>query len=145
MNHVPYKGSSPALTDVIGGQVDMLFDPVVTASPHVTTSKVKALGIAAVRRSPALPEVRTLSELGTAGVEASVWFGLVAKAGTPEAIVAKLNAEVLKALESPDVVKRFTDQGLEILPSSPTRFAAFMREETARWAPIVKASGALVD
>jgi tripartite-type tricarboxylate transporter receptor subunit TctC len=145
LNHVPYKGSAPAITDVIGGQVDMLFDPVVTISPHVTAGKVKALAIAAPRRSAVLPDVRTLSELGVSGVEASVWFGMAVKAGTPDAIVARLNDEVVKALKSPDVVKRFTEQGLEILPTTSQQFGAFMKEETARWAPVVKASGATVD
>jgi tripartite-type tricarboxylate transporter receptor subunit TctC len=145
LNHVAYKGSAPALQDVMGGQVDLLFDPVITASPLVTTGKLKALGVAAARRSTTLPEVKTLAEAGTAGVDAGVWFGLVAKAGTPEPVVKKLSEEVQKALKSADVVKRFTDQGLALVGNTPAEFGAFMRSEVARWAPIVKASGASID
>jgi tripartite-type tricarboxylate transporter receptor subunit TctC len=145
LNHVAYKGSAPALQDVAGGQVDLLFDPVITASPLVTSGKIKALGIAAPARSPTLPDVKTLTEAGTPGVDAGVWFGIVAKAGTPEPVVQKLNEEVRKALKSPDVIKRFGDQGLSIVGDTPAQFGAFMKAEVARWAPIVKASGASVD
>jgi tripartite-type tricarboxylate transporter receptor subunit TctC len=145
LNHVAYKGSAPALQDLAGGQVDLLFDPVITASPLVTSGKIKALGLAAAGRSATLPDVKTLSESGTPGVDAGVWFGLVAKAGTPEPVVRRLNEEVQKALKSPDVVKRFNDQGLEIVATTPAQFGAFMKDEVARWAPIVKASGASVE
>jgi tripartite tricarboxylate transporter family receptor len=145
INHVPYKGSAPAIADVIGGQVDLLFDPIVTIAPHVTAGKVKALAIAAPKRSPALPDVKTLSELGIQGVDNGAWFGLMVKAGTPEAVVRRLNEEAVKALTSPDVVKRFTDQGLEMLPGTPQDFGAFVKAETARWALVVKSSGATLD
>lgn len=145
LNHVAYKGSAPALQDVAGGQVDLLFDPVISALPLVQGGKIKALAIAAASRSPALPEVKTMAEAGTPGVDAGVWFGMVAKTGTPDAVVQQLNAEVRKALASPDVVKRFTDQGLVLVGSTPADFGAFMKAEAARWAPIVKASGASVD
>jgi tripartite-type tricarboxylate transporter receptor subunit TctC len=143
-HHVAYKGSAPALQDVIGGQVQMLFDPVSTAWPMITGGKVKALGVAAARRSPALPNVPTLAEAGVPGVEGSVWWGMVVKAGTPPAAVDRLNAEIHKALASPDVVKRFAELGLESAPMTPARFGEFMKAEVARWAPIVKASGATV-
>jgi tripartite-type tricarboxylate transporter receptor subunit TctC len=144
-HHVAYRGSAPALQDVIGGQVEMLFDPVSTAWPMITAGKVKALGVASARRSPALPQVPTLAEAGVPGVEGNVWWGLVVKAGTPPAAVNRLNAEVHKALASPDVAKRFAELGLESTPMSPERFGEFMKAEVARWAPIVKASGATVD
>ncbi|HEU0198803.1 MAG TPA: tripartite tricarboxylate transporter substrate binding protein [Burkholderiaceae bacterium] len=145
LTHVAYKGSAPALNDVLGGHVDLLFDPVVTASPYVAGGKMKALGIAAPAKSSALPEVRPLKELGAPNIEASVWFGMVARAGTPAPVVAKLNQAVVAALKSPDVTKTFTDQGLEVLPKTADEFGAFMKSEVARWAPIVKASGATVD
>lgn len=145
LHHVAYKGSAPALQDVMSGQVDLLFDPVITASPLVTTAKLKALAIADAKRSPALPGVKTLAESGTQGVEAGVWFGMVAKAGTPVPVVKRLNEEVQKALRSPDVVKRFTDQGLVLAGNTPEQFGAFLKSEVARWAPIVKASGASVE
>lgn len=145
LNHIAYKGSAPALQDVAGGQVELLFDPVITAAPLVQGGRLKALAVAAPSRSATLPEVKTLAESGTPGVDAGVWFGMVAKAGTPDAVVKTLNDEVRKALASPDVVKRFTDQGLALVGSSPAEFGAFMKAESARWAPIVKASGATVE
>ena len=144
-SHVAYKGSAPALQDLMGGQVDMMFDPVITTSPLIASGKLKALAIASPKRSASLPEVRTLAELGTAGVDASVWFGAVVKAGTPEAVVARLNDALVKALKSPDVAKRFGDQGLETAPLTPAQFSAFMKSEATRWSALVKASGATVD
>jgi tripartite-type tricarboxylate transporter receptor subunit TctC len=145
MNHIAYKGSAPALNDVMGGQIDLLFDPVITASPLVAGGKLKALAIAAPKASPVLPKLPTLAASGTTGVEASVWFGMVVKAGTPEATIKKLNEEVVKALKSPDVTKRFNDQGLDIAAMTPAEFGSFMKAEAERWAPIVKASGATVE
>jgi tripartite-type tricarboxylate transporter receptor subunit TctC len=145
LTHVAYKGSAPALQDVVGGQVDMMFDPVISTSPLIKGGKVKPLAIAAQHRSPTLPEVRTLSELGISGLDAGVWFGMVVKAGTPDAIVARLNEESRKALESPEVAKRFADQGLEPMPMTPRQFGAFLDSESKRWAPLVKASGVSLD
>ena len=145
MNHVAYKGSAPALQDVMGGQVEMMFDPVITTAPLLAGGKLKALGIAAPKRAAQLPEVRTLAELGMPGVDASVWFGAVVKAGTSAAVITKLNEALVKALNSPDVVKRFADQGLQTIPSTPQQFGIFMKEEIGRWGPLVKASGASVD
>lgn len=145
LNHIAYKGSASALNDVAGGQVDLLFDPVISASPLVAGGKIKALAIAAPKPSPALPQLKTMADAGTPGVEASVWFGMVVKTGTPAAVVKKLNDEVVKALKSPDVVKRFNDQGLDVIASTPGDFGSFMKSEVARWAPIVQASGATVD
>ncbi|MFJ1258465.1 Bug family tripartite tricarboxylate transporter substrate binding protein [Cupriavidus sp. CuC1] len=145
MTHVAYKGSAPALQDVMAGQVDMMFDPVITTSPLIKGGKVKPLAIAAPRRSPSLPDVRTLAELGIGGLDAGVWFGMVVKAGTPDAIVARLNEAAVQALKAPEVTKRFADQGLEALPMTPQQFGAFLNSESTRWAPLVKASGASVE
>ncbi|KJK21222.1 hypothetical protein UB46_28770 [Burkholderiaceae bacterium 16] len=145
MTHVAYKGSAPALQDVMAGQVDMMFDPVITTSPLIKGGKVKPLAIAAPRRSPLLQDVRTLSELGIGGLDAGVWFGMVVKTGTPDAIVARLNEAAVKALKAPEVTKRFADQGLEALPMTPQQFGAFLNSESTRWAPLVKASGASVE
>jgi tripartite-type tricarboxylate transporter receptor subunit TctC len=144
-HHVAYKGSAPALQDLMGGQVDLMFDPVITTAPLIQSGKLKPLAIAATKRAAQLPEVRTLQELGTAGVDASVWFGAVVKAGTPAPAVARLNESLAKALRSPDVVKRFTDQGLQPMPMSPEAFGSFMKEEITRWSALVKTSGASVD
>jgi tripartite-type tricarboxylate transporter receptor subunit TctC len=144
-HHVAYKGSAPALQDVMSGQVEFMFDPVVTTAPLIAGGKLEPLAIAAAKRSPVLPNVRTLSELGTPGVDASVWFGVVVKAGTPAPVVQKLNEEIVKVLRSPDVAKRFGEQGMEPMPMSPAQFAAFMKDEIGRWGALVKSSGANVD
>ena len=144
-SHVAYKGSAPALQDLMGGQVDMMFDPVITTSPLIASGKLKALAIASPKRSPSLPQVPTLAEVGTPGVDASVWFGAVVRAGTPEPAIARLNEALVKALKSPDVIKRFGDQGLEMAPLTSAQFAAFLKSETVRWSALVKASGASVD
>ena len=143
--HVAYTGSAPALQDVMAGQVDMMFDPVITTAPLIAGKKLKPLAIAAAKRSPQLPDVPTLAELGIKGVDAGVWFGAVAKAGTPEPVVAKLNDAFLKALKDPEILKRFSEQGMQPFPSSPAQFGSFMQSEVARWAPLIKASGASVD
>ncbi len=145
LHHVAYKGSAPALQDLMGGQVDLMFDPVITTAPLIQSGKLKPLAIAANRRAAQLPEVRTLEELGTQGVDASVWFGAVVKAGTPAPAVARLNESLAKALRSPDVVKRFSDQGLQPMPMSPEAFGTFMKEEITRWSALVKTSGASVE
>lgn len=145
LHHVAYKGSAPALQDLMGGQVDLMFDPVITTAPLIQSGKLKPLAIAAIKRAAQLPEVRTLEELGTQGVDASVWFGAVVKAGTPAPAVARLNESLAKALRSPDVVKRFSDQGLQPMPMSPEAFGSFMKEEITRWSALVKTSGASVE
>ena len=144
-NHVPYKGSAPALQDVMSGQVDMMFDPIITTAPLINGKKVKPLAIAAPKRSPQLPDVPTMAEVGIKGVDAGVWFGAVAKAGTPAAVVNKLNEAFLVALKDPDIQKRFADQGMQSFPSTPAQFGSFIQAETTRWSALVKSSGASVD
>lgn len=145
MVHVPYKGSAPGLQDLMSGQVDMMFDVSITASPLIAGDKLKALAVAVPKRMPALPNVPTTREAGLPDVQASVWFGVVARKGTPDKIVQVLNTEINKVLKSPDVVKRFADQGLETMTMSPEQFGGFLKDEVARWAPLVKASGASVE
>ena len=144
-NHVAYKGSAPALQDVMAGQVDMMFDPVITTAPLIAGKKIKPLAIAATKRSPQLPDVPTLAELGIKGVDAGVWFGAAARSGTPAPVITKLNEAFLKALNDPEVLKRFSDQGMQAFPSTPAQFGSFMQSEVGRWAPLIKASGASVD
>ena len=144
-NHVAYKGSAPALQDVMAGQVDMMFDPVMTTAPLIAGKKIKPLAIAAAKRSPQLPDVPTLAELGIKGVDAGVWFGAAARSGTPAPVITKLNEAFLKALNDPEVLKRFSDQGMQAFPSTPAQFGSFMQSEVGRWAPLIKASGASVD
>lgn len=145
LNHIAYKGSVPALQDVMSGQVEMMFDPVITTAPLIKGAKVKPLAIAAAKRSPLLPEVRTLAELGVPGVDAAVWFGAVVKAGTPAPIVERLNAEIVKVMKNPEITKRFSDLGLEPMPMSSAQFTTYLQTEITRWGALVKASGATID
>ena len=144
-SHVPYKGSAPALQDVMAGQVDMMFDVITTAGPLIVGKKIKPLAIASAKRSPQLPDVPTLTEQGVKGLDAGVWFGAVAKAGTPESAVLRLNQAFLFALKDPDILKRFSDQGMQAFPSTPAQFGTFLQAEVAKWGPLVKASGASIE
>ncbi|MCM2348225.1 Bug family tripartite tricarboxylate transporter substrate binding protein [Acidovorax soli] len=144
-HHVAYKGSAPALQDVMSGQVDMMFDPIISTGPLIAGKKLKPLAIAATKRSAQLPDVPTLGELGIQGVDAGVWFGAVVKAGTPAQTIAKLNEAFLKALNEPDIQKRFAEQGMQAFPSTPAQFGSFIQSEVARWAPLIKASGVTIE
>jgi tripartite-type tricarboxylate transporter receptor subunit TctC len=143
--HVPYKGSAPALTDLVAGRIDFLFDPITTALPFVKDGKLRALAITDSKRSPLAPDVPTLAELGYVGYDVNPWFGLAAPAGTPRPVIDRLNAEFSKATKDPEVVKRLADQGIEATSMTPEQFAAFIKSETARWTEVVKASGAKAD
>jgi tripartite-type tricarboxylate transporter receptor subunit TctC len=145
MNHVPYKGSAPALTDVMGGQADLMFDTMLSAMPHVKAGKLKALAVTSAQRSPAAPDLPTVTEGGLAGYEAIAWNGLLAPAGTPPAVLAKLSAELKKALETPALRERFDAQGFAAAWSAPAAFDGFLRAEVDKWGKTVKASGATVD
>ena len=143
--HVPYKGSAPALIDLVAGRVDFLFDPIITALPFAKEGKVRALGITSDKRSPLAPEIPTLREQGFVGYDVNPWFGISAPAGTPKPVIDSLNAEFRKAMASPDVAKRLTEQGIDITTGTPEEYTAFIKAETARWRDVVKASGAKVD
>ncbi|PPE66225.1 tripartite tricarboxylate transporter substrate binding protein [Caldimonas caldifontis] len=145
MTHVPYRGSAPAISDLIGGQVQSMFDNMPSALPHVQGGKLRALAVTSAQRSAAAPDVPTLAEAGVPGYDVQSWFGLNAPKGTPKAIVDKLNAEVNKALALPDVQKRLAELGAVASPMSPAAYDKFIKAEVAKWAPVVKASGATVD
>ncbi len=144
-NHIPYKGSAPAMVDVMGGNVQMVMDLMLSSMPHVKSGKLKAIAITSARRDPALPEVPTLSEAGFPGLEMSVWNGLMAPAGTPKEVIAKLNTEIRKAMELPDLKERIHAQGFSVLTGTPEQFSAVLRSEMDRWAKAVKDSGAKAD
>jgi tripartite-type tricarboxylate transporter receptor subunit TctC len=129
----------------MAGQVDFMFDPVISTAPLIAGQKLKPLAIAADKRSPQLPDVATLAELGIADVNAGVWFGVVAKAGTPEAVVQKLNSAIVGAINDPEIQQRFADQGMQPFPSTVAQFGSFMQAEIKRWTPLVQASGAVID
>lgn len=143
--HVPYKGSSGARTDVLGGQVQMMFDAITTMAPNVEAGKVRALGTSGKVRSKVLPNVPTISEAGVPGYEAVIWLGIMAPKGTPKAIVDKLNAEIRKAVDSPDIKASWDKQGAVGMSMSPEEFDKFLRGDIEKWAKIVKISGARQD
>lgn len=141
ISHIPYKGSAPALTDLVGGQVQMMFDNMPSAWPLVQAGKLRALAVTAPKRSGAAPDVPTMAEAGFEGFDVSSWFGLMAPAKTPDAIVQKLNAAVAKALAKPEVQKRLIDLGAIPSPMTTAEFDAFVKKEVATWGAVVKASG----
>ena len=144
--HIPYKGTGPALNDLLGGQVSMTFTDILTALPYVKAGKLRALGVATLARSQALPEVPTISEQGYKGYDVSVFFGIVAPAGTPADRVAKLNHAFAEVLNSPRVKQMFAAQGLEAsADTSPPKLGQFIASESAKWRDVVKKSGAQLD
>lgn len=145
MNHIPYKGSAPALTDTMGGQTQLMFDTMLSALPHVKAGKLRALAVTSAARSPVAPDVPTVAESGLPGYEAIAWNGLLAPAGTPAEVLARLSAELRTALAAPDVRDRFEAQGFAAAWSTPADFGRFMAAEVDKWAGVVKTSGAKVD
>ena len=142
MVHVPYKGAAPALADRLGGQVQLMFSTMPPALPHVTAGRLRALAVASLRRSPAAPELPTIDEAALPGFEATTWHGVMVPAGTPDAIVAKLHGDIVAVLRMPDVAERLSSQGAEPIGSTPQAFAAYIRTETAKWAKVIRESGA---
>ena len=145
MTHIPYKGRATAIPDLLGGRVTMMFDNMPSSLPLVQEGKLRALGVTSAKRSPAAPEIPTIAEQGLPGFEAVSWFALFAPAGTPRPIVDKLQGEVKKMLASPDVAKKLAEIGLEPVGSSADELAAYQRAEIAKWAKVVKDSGAKVE
>ncbi|MBA3774944.1 MAG: tripartite tricarboxylate transporter substrate binding protein [Betaproteobacteria bacterium] len=145
MQHVPYKGSPPALQDVMGGQVSMTFDNITTAWPLAKGGKLRALAVTTAKRSAIAPDVPTLAEAGLPGFEVGSWQGVFAPAGTPPDIVKRLNAEIVKILNTPDVRDKLAALGAEVVGNSPEEFSTMVKAEVVKWADVVKKSGARVD
>jgi tripartite-type tricarboxylate transporter receptor subunit TctC len=145
LTHVPYKGSGPAVADLVGGRVQIMFDAPPSLIAHIRGGKLRVLAAASAQRNRLLPEAPTFAELGYPKVAVSLWYGLLAPAGTPISTIQKLNTEVVKALGAPEVRERLEAQGAEPMPGSPEAFASFMREEMAKWAPVVKQAGVKLD
>lgn len=143
--HIPYKGSAPAVTDLLAGQTHMMFDNIPSSLPHIRAGKLRALATTGAKRDPALPDLPTIAEAGVKDYESGVWFGLSVAAATPREIIQRLNAAAVQAAKAPNFVKRMTDLGYNIIPGTPQQMAEMLKAETARWTPIVKASGAKVD
>jgi len=142
MVHIPYKGSPPAVTDLLAGEVALMFSPSSTVLPHVKTGRLRALAVTTAARLPSLPELPTIAESGLKGYETITWFGFVAPARTPPAVVTRLNAEIVKVLALPEVRNLFASQGIETLGGTPDHFASYIRDEIAKWAKVIRLSGA---
>ena len=143
--HVPYKGSAPAMTDLLGGQISIMFDNLPSAIQHVRSGKLRPIAITTAKRSPELPDIPTIAEAGVPGYEAMSWFGLFAPAATPKPVLDQLNAALVKVLNQPDVKKKIAEQGGDVVAETPAQFAAFIQSESVKWGKVVKASGATVD
>ena len=145
LQHIPYKGSAPAMTDLLGGQVQLMFADAPTALPQIRAGKVRALGVASAQRSALLPELPTIAEGGLPGYEAYSWAALVAPAGTPKDIVAKISSDLQRVMTQPDVKQRLFDAGAEAMPTSPEKLAQMLRSEIEKWAKVVKAANIRMD
>ena len=145
MTHVPYKGSAPAITDLLGGHVPLMFDSTIAILPHIKAGKVRAIAVTSSKRSAQLPDVPTFSEAGMPGFESYAWYGFFAPAKTPPDIVAKLNAAALKVMKQPEYQHVLAETGSEFVGESPENFAAFVKAETAKWGKVAKETGATVD
>jgi tripartite-type tricarboxylate transporter receptor subunit TctC len=139
--HVPYKGTGPAVTDLLGGQIELMMSGAPALMPHVRAGKLRALAISSVQRIDLVADLPTIAESGVAGFEAIQWYGLVAPAGTPAPIVARLNAEVNRALATPELKGRLVAEGAEAAPATPREFGAFIAAEIERWRPVIQQAG----
>lgn len=145
ITHVPYKGAPQAVTDVLAGHMNMMFNSIAPIIGHIKAGRVRVLGIASAKRSPQLPDVPTISEAGVPGFEAVNWFGMFAPAKTPKRIITRLNEAVVKVVRSPEIQSQFAALGADVVGSSPEEFAAFIRRDMEQYAKVVKLSGAKVD
>ena len=143
--HIPYKGTAPATIDLLAGQTQLVFGGIPGIAGHVRNGKLRALGVSTSKRLVVFPEVPTIAEAGVPGYEATQWYGVLAPAGTPPVIVARLNKDIISALENAQVQQRLAEDGSEPLPSTPNEFTAFIKSETVRWAPVIKAAGIRAD
>jgi tripartite-type tricarboxylate transporter receptor subunit TctC len=142
MQHVPYKGSGQAVVDLVGGQVQAMVSGMSSVMPHIKAGRLRPLAVTGSQRSPAVPELPTIGESGFPKFEATAWYGVLAPAGTPPAIVTRLHDEIVRALKMPDVKERLEYVGFEIVGGTPAAFGAYIKTEIKKWAPVVKASGA---
>jgi tripartite-type tricarboxylate transporter receptor subunit TctC len=143
--HVPYKGQAPATADLLGGQVSFMFNNPITALPHVKAGKMRALAVSTSNRFSGLPDVPTVAESGLAGFNVGFWLGTLAPAGTPRAIIDRLNAEMVKILRMPDVGEKLAAMGVEIVGNTPEQFAAIIKSDIVKWGKVVRDSGAKAD
>src|SRR5690242_20673281 len=145
IQHVPYRGSSGARNDVLGGQVQMMFDAITTMAPNVKAGQVRALATTGTKRSSVLPDVPTVAEAGVPGYDTTIWLGIMAPKGTPQAIVDKLNAEIEKAVKRPEIVEAWAKQGATPMTMSPAEFGAYLEKDIAKWANVIKTANIHID
>ena len=145
MVHVPYKGNGPALVDLMSGVLNLTFTDIAGGMPYIKAGKMRPLAIASKRRSAQLPDVPTMMEAGVPGFEATTWFAVFATGGTPQPIITRLNSEIVKSLNTPEMRERLTGLGCEVVGNKPEELAAFLKAETTKWAKVIKESGAKVD
>jgi len=145
MVHVPYKGSAPAISDVLGGQIPMTFDGLPAALPHIKAGKMKALAVTSTSRSPLVPEVPTVAEHGYPGFVADSWFGVVAPSKTPRDVIAKMSADMAKVVRSKEISDKLVEMGYLPVANTPEQFDAFIRSETTKWARVIKQAGMQID
>ena len=141
MVHVPYKASAPALIDVLGGHVSMMFDPIITAMPQAKLGKLRALGVTSLKRTAVAGDLPTFAETGLPGFEAIGWHGILVRAGTPREIIMRLNSELVGVLRAPDIRTRFAEQGAEPVGNTPEQFLEFLKSDLTKWAKVIKAAG----
>jgi tripartite-type tricarboxylate transporter receptor subunit TctC len=141
MEQIPYKGSGPALTDLVAGQVDLMVGPMSAALPFIKAGRLRALGVASARRNSAAPEIPTLVEAGLPGLVAEGWNGVLAPAGTPEALVTRINRSIASVVQSADGTRQLVDQGYQPVTARPAEFAAFIRAEVAKWGKVIRDAG----
>ena len=141
MTHVPYKSSAPSLTDLIGGQIQVLFNNMISTTPHVKANRVRALATTGAKRSPALPDLPTIAEAGVPGYENSSWSAVAGPAGMPRPLVTRLHREFVEILKMPDIQQKHADVGAEIIASTPEQFHAYLKAEVAKFGKLVKAAG----
>lgn len=145
IEHIPYKGSTPALADLVGGQTSMMFDPIASSKPYLESGRLRALAVTTAQRSLSAPDLPTVAESGLPGYEAMPWLGIVAPAGTPKAVVDRLYKEVSEVLKMQDVKDRFKSLGLDIIGNTPAEFATFIAQDQKKWDQVIKNSGAKAD
>jgi len=144
MVHIPYKGTAPALTELVAGQVDLAFENMPALIPHIQAGRLRALAVTTTKRSAVMPELPTMAEAALPGYDASVWFGVFAPAGTPRPVVDRLHGEILKALQTQDLKSRMVAMGTDVSGMGPDDFSAYVRKEIPKWANLVKAAGVKV-
>jgi tripartite-type tricarboxylate transporter receptor subunit TctC len=145
LTHIPYKGSGPAMTDLIGGQIQLMFENVPTALPFIKAAKIRALGVTSRQRAPTLPDVPAIAESGYREFDMTSWWGLLAPAGVPKEIIARLHGDAIKVLNTADMKERLASQGAVVVTNTPEQFAAYIKSEIANWGRVVAVSGARMD